>query len=378
MPDTKNDITRKKNRILRELERGARKSVSKEVVDRYPWTAEEKEKLIPYTKDDARPYTVTNKTSRAGQFTKKEAYEAIEKTAQNETTRVNYRSRVNALIALMEVENEIFSDIFKDVPLLTKRINEKYRDPTSYYSFLYFILKASRKLYNEEHPAKGIVGAEVMQSIETSRNNHKNNLVAKQMKDRREDTDFVRVWKRIFAKEKELADSEFASMKHVIALMYTKALYDEDGLIHMNPRNYFLRIALVDDDDKILTYGNFYNTTNGRLVLNDYKTSKIYDAYDVTLTQYCREVIDKSIELRPRKFLVEKLEDAEGDKAEDKTFKNNSLSETVKRLFGGYSINKIRKSIESYEVNVNKVSCVHLANVSRHTVMTQTTNYLAC
>ena len=198
------------------------------------------------------------------------------------------------------------------------------------------------------------------------------------MKDRREDTDFVRVWKRIFAKEKELADSEFASMKHVIALMYTKALYDEDGLIHMNPRNYFLRIALVDDDDKILTYGNFYNTTNGRLVLNDYKTSKIYDAYDVTLTQYCREVIDKSIELRPRKFLVEKLEDAEGDKAEDKTFKNNSLSETVKRIFGGYSINKIRKSIESYEVNVNKVSCVHLANVSRHTVMTQTTNYLAC
>lgn len=364
----------KKMRILRDLRSGKRKSVSTDVVEKFEWTQEEKEILAPFVKVVECPYTITNETTSPDCLTKKEAYDAIEKTAKNETTRINYRSRVNALSSLMNVENERFSDIFNDISLLTKRINEKYRDPTSYFSFLYFILKASKKLYNEKHPTKGLVGEEVMQSIESSRNDHKNKLVAKQLQDRREDVEFVRVWKSIFAKEKELADSEYASMKHVIALMYTKALYDENNVIHMNPRNYFLKIALVRKDKDILKHGNFYNTNNGRLVINDYKTSKIYDAYDVTLTPYCQNVINKSIELRPRSFLVEKLEECNED---DNTYKNNSLSDTIKRLFDGYSINKIRKSIESYEVNVNKVSCVHMANVSRHTVITQTTNYLA-
>ena len=55
----------------------------------------------------------------------------------------------------------------------------------------------------------------------------------------------------------------------------------------------------------------------------------------------------------------------------------NSLSELVKRIFDGYTIDTIRKSIESYEINVKKTNRDHLAFVSRHTIITQEISYLA-
>jgi hypothetical protein len=42
-----------------------------------------------------------------------------------------------------------------------------------------------------------------------------------------------------------------------------------------------------------------------------------------------------------------------------------------------YNIDTIRKSIESYEVNVKKTCRLHLANVSRHSILTQEISYLA-
>lgn len=371
----------KKTRILRDLKSGKRQFVQPSILDHLPWTEEQKLQLVPYMQEKADPFEITNKKVLKRCFTKKEAYDAIETKTQNATTRTNYRSRVNALLALMEVTNQEFSRIFEDPTKLLQRIANHYRDPTSYYDFLYFILKASPKLLNDHQPDKGLVPPSTLELIEKTRNESKNKQVAKQLQDRRNDVEFIQVWKKIFEVEKKLSISDYGSMKHVIALMYTKALYDTNDVIHMNPRNYFLKVVLVRDDSDILDKGNFYNLSNGRLVINDYKTSKIYDSYDVTLTEYCRDVITRSLQMFPRDFLVERVSSSNNNNTtpatDDRLYKNNSLSDMVKAIFDGHSINKIRKSIESYEINVKKSSSIHLADVSRHTVITQTTNYLA-
>lgn len=375
--NTEND---KKTRILRDLKSGKKKCVQPSILDQLPWTEEQRLQLVPYMQEKTDPFEITNEKILKRCFTKKEAYDAIETKTKNATTRTNYRSRVNALLVLMEVTNQELSRIFEDPTKLLQRIENHYRDPTSYYDFLYFILKASPKLLNDHQPDKGLVPPSTLELIEKTRNESKNRQVAKQLQDRRDDVEFIRVWKKIFEVEKQLSISDYGSMKHIIALMYTRALYDANDVIHMNPRNYFLKVALVRNDSDILEKGNFYNLSNGRLVINDYKTSKIYDSYDVTLTEYCRDVITRSLQRFPRDFLVERVSISDNNTppaTEDHLYKNNSLSDMVKAIFDGYSINKIRKSIESYEINVKNSSSIHLADVSRHTVITQTTNYLA-
>jgi len=52
------------------------------------------------------------------------------------------------------------------------------------------------------------------------------------------------------------------------------------------------------------------------------------------------------------------------------------LSEMIQRILS-YNIDTIRKSIESYEINIKKTNRLHLANVSRHSVLTQEVSYLS-
>ena len=81
-----------------------------------------------------------------------------------------------------------------------------------------------------------------------------------------------------------------------------------------------------------------------------------------------KEVINKSLINKPRVYLIEKIDGG--------LYEPNSLSEVIKRIFK-YTIDDIRKSIESYEINVKKTNRVHLADVSKHSVMTQEISYLA-
>ena len=150
--------------------------------------------------------------------------------------------------------------------------------------------------------------------------------------------------------------------------MYTHALYDENDTIHINPRNYFQCVKLVNKNNDMDEENNFYNTKTGRLLLNDYKTSGIYKPYDVILSKKVQKMINDSIDKNKRTYLIEKEKGG--------TMAPNSLSEMVQRVMG-HTIDTIRKSIESYEINVKKTSREHLAWVSRHTIITQEVSYLA-
>lgn len=349
-----------KKRTIRELKNGKKKTVSQAIIDKYNWTKDELEILKPYINTHIANKILNEKIS-VKTFTKKEAYDVINKHSEKEGTKKTYVSRVNALLKLSEIEDEDFSKIFDDN--LIEKIKNKYKDPTPYFGFLLFILSKSDKLSK-------LVPEDTFGNIKETFENNKNKQTVVNLNNRQEDIGYEKVYNDIFEKEKQLSEKEYGSMKHVIAIMYTKALYSDKGVrkIMINPRNYFLKVELVKKDSEMNKKDNFYNTETGRLLLNSYKTSGIYKPYDVTLAYDVQKVITKSLKLFPREYLIEKQNGG--------LYKNNSLSEMIQRVMG-YNIDTIRKSIESYEINVRKEDRIHLAEVSRHSVTTQEISYLS-
>jgi len=361
-----------KKRHIRALQKGHKKTISQSVIDKYNWTVDELSILKPFINSN-KPFEMKNTSISNNVFTTNEIYKLLDQFVENKTTLKNYRSRVNALNKLLKVQNEQFSDIFLDVQALSKKIIDKYADPTAYFGFLLFVLSKSQKLldiatshYNKTKETN--TTDDVFDILKTQFNNYKNTQIVSQLKDRRKDLNYEAVYKSIFKKENELNISQYASTRHLISVMYTHALYDEKDTIHINPRNYFHCVKLVNKDDDMDEENNFYNIDTGRLLLNDYKTSGIYKPYDVILSQKVQKIINDSIDKNERTYLIEKEKGG--------TMAPNSLSEMVQRVMG-HTIDTIRKSIESYEINVKKTSREHLAWVSRHTIITQEVSYLA-
>jgi hypothetical protein len=348
-----------KIRILRQLKNGTKQTIKKSTYNQYNWTQEEKAFLKPYINSN-NPFNV-HKTIDNQYVSKFEVYSVLDKYVQNQTTLKNYKSKVNSLFSIMNRTDENFSALFENVNLLIETINSKYKDPTSYFAFLLYILGKSQKLND-------IILKNDYDVIKQHFDKSKNKQVIKQLNDRDLDVEYEKVYENIFKAEKELCKNDYGSMKHIIALMYTRALYDENGNIHMNPRNYFVNVKLVNIDSHMNDSDNFYNYNTGKLLINDYKTAGIYQPYKIFLNYSVKKVIYDSLALHPRTFLIEKVKGG--------LYAGNSLSEMIQRILN-YSIDTIRKSIESYEINVKKVSRNHLADVSRHSVITQTVSYLA-
>ena len=346
-----------KKRTIRELKNGKKKTVSQAIIDKYNWTKEELEILKPYINTHI-PNKILNDKISVKTFTKKEAYDVINKYSEKEGTKKTYISRVNALLKLCEINDEDFSKIFDDK--LIDKIRNKYKDPTPYFGFLLFILSKSDKLSK-------LVPEDTFENIKETFEKNKNKQTVANLNNRQEDIGYEKVYNDIFEKEKQLSEKEYGSMKHVIAIMYTKALYSDKKIV-INPRNYFLKVKLVKKNSEMNKKDNFYNTETGRLLLNSYKTSGIYKPYDVILANEVQKVITKSLKLFPREYLIEKQNGG--------LYKNNSLSEMIQRVMG-YNIDTIRKSIESYEINVRNEDRIHLAEVSRHSVTTQEISYLS-
>jgi hypothetical protein len=350
-----------KKRHIRDLKSCKKKSIMESVVNKYNWTVDEMIFIEPFI-NKKKPLSISNTSLQGSVFTKAEAYSLLDKHVENETSLKNYKSKVNALMDLMSAENEEYSRIFDDLDKLLTSIIKKYKDPTSYFSALLFILSKSSKLC-DIIPKKN-----TFDIIKEHFEKYKNKQTINQINDRQTDMEYERVYKSIFETEKKYAKEKYASIKHIITLMYTHALYDCKGIIHINPRNYFDKIILIKSDDQLNEDENFYNITTGRLIINNYKTSGIYNAYNVILTKDVQVVINDSLETKKRKYLIEKESGG--------IFAKNSLSEMFQRIFG-FTIDTVRKSIESYEINVKKSNRVHLANVSRHSVITQEISYLA-
>ena len=134
-----------KKRHIRALQKGHKKSISQAVIDKYNWTVDEMKILKPFI-NNVKPFETKNTSISNNVFTTNEMYRLLDQFVENKTTLKNYRSRVNALNKLLNVQNEQFSDIFSNVKTLSKAIIDKYSDPTAYFGFLLFVLSKSQKL----------------------------------------------------------------------------------------------------------------------------------------------------------------------------------------------------------------------------------------
>lgn len=357
-------LEKKRRRFINDLKAGRRKTIGENIVNdkKYKWTEEEYKFLQSFI-SQRNPNKINNTDICDECVCKHEAYQIIEKHTDKETTIKNYKSRVNTFLKIMNIDNENFSIIFSksNIQKLIDYILKTYKDPTSYFGFILFMLSKSEKLNN-------CVPKDTFDKIKKHFDDYKSKQTVKQLQDRHEDVDYKYVYNHIFNKEKEYRKNESGSIKHIISLMYTHALYDNNNIIHMIPRNYFVNIKIVKNDNNMNDNENFYNSKTGRLLINNYKTSGIYEPYDVILNNDVRNIIVKSFEQNPRNYLITQPDGSE--------YKNNSLSEIIKKYLG-YNIDTIRKSIESYEYNIKKTDRTHLAIVSRHTILTQEVSYLA-
>jgi hypothetical protein len=126
-----------------------------------------------------------------------------------------------------------------------------------------------------------------------------------------DETNYIQHYKDLFAIEAEYSKTDYGSQKHLISLMYSKGLLDNNqGNVLMIPRNYYYDIELIDNDKEIIKKPekagkgyNYYDFNTGRLLIQSYKTSPKFGAIDITLSNYTRDVIKKSLQLRSRKWL---------------------------------------------------------------------------
>lgn len=349
---------RNKQVAIRELKQGKRSFLTPAFVDRYQWTKEEREFIEPFIRKIRR--TEQEATSV---LSLDEVIETIDTHTNRAATGATYKSKANALMRLFDIKTGVFSDIFtegNDADRV-KMLKDKYVCPVGYIGFILWLRDHNEKLLS-------ILTDERVSFYKQQFDLEKDKNSVRLIEARNTDTSYVNIYKALFDLEKHLRATQYGNMNHLIATMYTTALYDTHGVVHMNPRNYFHTVRLVRDDEDMNITENFLNVVTGRMVINDFKTAGIYKPYDVRVSPEVLRVIESSLRKIPRDYLI--VQSRGG------VYTPSGMSEKVSRLLG-YSIDTIRKAIESYEINVKHTCRLHMAFVSRHSVSTQDMSYVS-
>jgi hypothetical protein len=354
------DMNAHRNKMcaIRELKQGKRSFLTPAFVNRYQWTEEEREFIEPFV----RKVKTTREGSAAG-VSLDEVLESVETHTNRMATASTYKSKANALMRLFEIDTGVFSDIFEkqaDADIV-RTIKDKYLCPVGYIGFLLW-------LREHNHKMGSILTEERASFYKEHFDLEKDKNTVRLIEARNADTSYAGIYKSAFEAERNLSDTQYGSMNHLIATMYSTALYNEYGVIHMNPRNYFVKVRLIRDDAEIDVHDNFFNTVTGRMVINDFKTAGIYKPYDVRVPQSVLRVVESSLAKLPREYLI--------TRSDGKLYTPSGLSEKVSRVMG-YNIDTLRKAIESYEIHVKRTCRLHMAFVSRHSVSTQDLSYVA-
>lgn len=350
---------RNKQCAIRELKQGKRSFLTPAFVNRYQWTEKEREFIEPFI----RKLKTTPLEGISEGVTLDEVIEIVESHTNRAATAATYKSKANALMRLFEIHTGLFSDIFEkeeDVDIV-RAIKQKYICPVGYIGFILWLRDHSEKLRN-------VLSDERVAFYKDHFDMEKDKNTVRLINARNIDNSYMGIYQSAFELERVLSAVQYGSMNHLIATMYTTALYNEYGVIHMNPRNYFVNVRLVRDDADMNIHDNFFNTVTGRMVINDFKTAGIYKPYDVLVPQSVLRVVESSLTKLPREYLI--------TRSDGKLYSPSGMSDKVSRVMG-YNIDTLRKAIESYEIHVKRTCRLHMAFVSRHSVSTQDLSYVS-
>jgi hypothetical protein len=189
-----------------------------------------------------------------------------------------------------------------------------------------------------------------------------------------DETNYIQHYKDLFGIEEEFSKNEYASQKHLISLMYSKGLLDNQGNLLMIPRNYFYDIEIVKNNEDVVEKPdnagkgyNYYVINKKRLYIQSYKTASGFGAIDITLSNYTRDVINKSLEERPRKWLF--VTNSNGLYSNSTSF-GTSITNVL-----GINVNIIRRAFINYKIFVEEMPRKKVSNLARHSIQVNESTY---
>lgn len=272
------------------------------------------------------------------------------------STKTKHKNTIGGIYNLFNADN-LIQVIDTNKIELVEKIKNAYVSSTTQISVLLILLE--NLLPELTDPYKNLI-----EYLKDSRRDLTNIQSANDFENRKQDdTDYSAEYKKLLELKNKYKDY---SNEHLIALLYTDGIYNSKKVLTMVARGYFKDVNIVEDEDDINDTDNFYILSTGRLILNDFKTSKIYK-YNYILPINIQTIIKLSLNLRPRKWLIA---DKNGDK-----LKSTAYWKLCQNTLG-IGNQQYRKIIEN-EFIKNKYDQIKLADAMGHSVNTQKRNYVS-
>eukprot|EP00976_Prorocentrum_cordatum_P110650 1195237-Prorocentrum_minimum.AAC.4 len=278
-----------------------------------------------------------------------------------------YYQKINSIMTKFNLdrENGLWSDVYKAGFDKIVDVLSFYKNPSGYIVVLLYTYERSEKL-------KAIVDKmdeNLYKKLQVEyRESQSREKVANRETKLADKTNYIQHYRDLFMIEEEYSKTQYASQKHIIALLYSKGLFDDNGNLILVPRNYFWNVELVERDSDMLekpkkTQGsgfNYYNINNGKLYLQSYKTVGKYDAITLILNKYTQKVIMDSYKENKRQWLFL-------TKFGNRYASNNSFGSQIGESVG-ITVNQIRRAFINYHLFVEKWSRDKIAKVAGHSV----------
>ncbi len=288
----------------------------------------------------------------------------INRREDNGGTEKSYKGKIVPMMRVLGIDNDQeFSKIFKKNTFeqIVEKLANHYKRPSGYYQLILYITERSEKLQR-------IIpnGEEFLNKLRRAFRDASDREKTIARDERKEDkTNYIQHYKDLFAIEDKWAKKDYASHKHLIALLYSKALYDDNGELLLIPRNYFWNVELVERDSDMkkkertkAKTGNYYNVQTGRLWLQSFKTDGKYDDIDLKLNKYTQKAIKKSYENNKRQYL---FQTKFGNRYADENSFGGAIVGTI-----GIGIDIFRRAFINYEYHINKRPRDEIAKKAQH------------
>lgn len=245
-----------------------------------------------------------------------------------EVTFNNYVRDFNRVIEIINCPEHDIISCFKNSANVLSHLRKSYPNISTYKNMLTPIISLCK--YNE-YFAKNVDQKIYLNEMNNLR------LQAKKEEVDKSNTGQATPWSYYVMLRQELRTNESNSIKYLLLSLYT-----------MLPpvRDNYGRVYIVYKEGEIpVDEHSFYYVTTGRLILTKYKTEKYYGIIDEVIPIALQEVIAKSLEVYPRKYLITK----EGTTDElYSSSRGGKLSSIFQSRFFKFSINDLRHSMEDY------------------------------
>ena len=249
-----------------------------------------------------------------------------------------------------------------------------YTNPSNYIAMLLYVYDSSTKL--KEIVDKQDKTKKLIEQLKEEKNDSMDREKVLSREFKKDDmTNYIQHYKDLFAIEEEFAKEDYASQEHLVSLMYSKGLLNNQGKPIFIPRNSFADVELIKNDNEIITKPvtagkgyNYYNINSGRLFLQSYKTKAKYGNVDIKLSNYTVKAIKASLVLRPRKWLFTTV-------LQNGKYNNNSSFGTVISNTLGITVNQIRRAFINYYLHFIEMPRNEIAKLARHSVETDEFTY---